>query len=109
VRKHKRISSSFFPFLSTPNFLFRFYYKYERKLFSLIFRKKEEKAGEKRKSARGGRTDFPKTKRRRVRVLIFRTELEVRGKLIQNKKEKVEEKQRKSHIHFPSFFLSNFP
>ena len=47
-----------FPF--TPNF--SFYLKYDRNFVLLIFRKKEEKAGEKRKSARGGRTDFPKTK-----------------------------------------------
>ena len=48
-----------FPF--TPNF--SFYLKYDRNFVLLIFRKKEEKAGKKRKSARGGRTDFPKQKK----------------------------------------------
>ena len=68
------------------------YNKYDRKLVLVIARKKKKKQEKEKSRPLEDGLLFPKQKRRRVRVLIFRHCLEVLRKLIQNKKEKVEEK-----------------
>ena len=105
MRKLKRISSSFFPFLSTPNFLFRFYYKYERKLFSLIFRKKEWRKREKRTAK--GRIRSSQNKKRRIECINSAVNLEVLRKLMLYKIGNLKKKRQNSFTAL--LFSSNFP
>ena len=60
----EKIQKNFFFFLIpfTPNFLFRFYYKYDRKLVFVIFVKKKKKREKREKRAVESSPPFPNKK-----------------------------------------------